>query len=97
MAEDPELAEALYRAAGEISARSRVSLLRELAIIGAGKVAGDRPDTTLKFLLTIPGTKGPSAGEGDLEEFFRKHLLTPPWKVTPTPSRGWSMNGARIE
>lgn len=87
MVEDPELAEALDRAAGEVTHRSRASLVRELAIIGAGQVTGSRPETALEFLLAIPGARGPKSGAGGIHEFLAEH---PPVPYSPDDPDGLS-------
>lgn len=75
--EDPELERALERAAGKVPHRSRASLLRELAIIGSGRVAGEPPESALDYLMRIPGARGPKPGAGGIKEFLEEHSLGP--------------------
>lgn len=87
MVEDPELEAALDRAAGEVPHRSRASLVRELAIIGAERVAGVRTESALEFLLAIPGARAPKSGAGGIHEFLAEH---PPVPYSPDDPDGLS-------
>jgi len=75
--ENPELERALERAAGKVPHRSRASLLRELAIIGANRISGAPTESAFDYLMRIPGARGPKPGAETITEFFRKHPLIP--------------------
>jgi len=85
--EDPELAEALDRVAGEVPHRSRASLLRELALIGAETTRYEKRESALQFLLAIPGSRPARNGTDGLRRLLEEQ---PPAPATPEDPYGLS-------